>query len=272
MHIFKTAALMDNIFYQQLPVFLYSLFCVIKITGEQIISGRLLCVFWGSMSVIPFYYLSNRLFNKRIAILASILFCFHSGHIVNSVITMPYIAGLFFLLCSLYYLEEQKNILSACLLGFGSACAYICWFFIPILPAYILLTAKGDAKLKLKSAFSCLLITVVFPVLWVILVNSKYGKFNLFYKNFFETEFLWQYLFVYMQTVSEVARRIFYQPVSLLLLFPLIGIYQNAKRRSNYRLFFLIGTLILAISSGAFRKEILVIEEGIFVLSILLLP
>ncbi|MCG2712671.1 MAG: DegT/DnrJ/EryC1/StrS family aminotransferase [Candidatus Omnitrophica bacterium] len=271
LHIFNFPSIMENIFYQQLPVFLYSLFCVIKIAGEQIISGRLLCVFWGSMSVIPFYYLSNRLFTKRIALLASILFCFYPEHIVNSVITMPDAAGLFFLLCSLYYLEDEKNVLSAISLGFGTACAYICWFFVPIIFVYILLTAKEKIKLKSRNAFSFLFITALFPLLWIMLINNKYGMFNLFYKNFFEARSLWQYCFVYTQTVSIAANRLF-APMPLLFLLGLAGLYQSAKARKYYRLFFLIGALVLAVSSGLFRKEIPVLEEGIFILSILLLP
>jgi len=271
LHIFNFPSILENVFYQPLPLFLYSLFCAVKIAGDQIVSGRLLSVFLGAVSVIPFYYLSKRLFNKKIALFSSMLFCFYPEHIVNSVITMPDVLGLVFLMGALYYVEDQRIVLSAVLLGFGTACAYICWFFVPIMPVYIILTGKGDKRLKLKNVFSFLFIAVLFPFFWIILINNKYGAFNLFYNNFFESQSLLRYCFDYMQNVSALVNRLF-MSMPLLFLLSLAGMYQSAKARRHYHWGFLIGSLLLAASSGLFREEIPVLKEGVFIISILFLP
>ncbi|MFH1093731.1 MAG: glycosyltransferase family 39 protein [Candidatus Omnitrophota bacterium] len=271
LHIFKYPGFMQNIYYQQLPVFLYSLFAVIKIGGDQILCGRLLSVFWGSISIAPFYYLISRIFTKKISAFSALLLCFYPVHVITSVITVPDLMGLFFLLSALCFLQEQRNVLSAVFICLATACTYVSWLFVFILPVFI--TAKKQSfRQGLKDALGFFLIASFFTLLWIMVTNNIYKEHNLFYKNFFEARSFFEYLFAFMQTVSMITRQLFSFPLPLLFLFGLAGIYQSAKMRKYYDFFFLIGALVLALAFGIFRQEINIIEQGLLILSIFLIP
>ena len=272
LHIFKHPEFMQNIYYQQLPAFLYSLFAAIKIGGDQLLCGRLLSVFWGTMSIALFYYLLSRIFNKRIAVFSALLLCFYPAHILNSVITMPDIMGLFFLLSALCCLQERRNILSVLFVCLATACTYVSWLFVMILPVFIITVKKQSQRLRLKDALCFFLIAGLFALFWIIVTNNIYREHNLFYKNFFEAGSFFEYIFAFMQTVSMIIRQLFYFPMPLLFLLGLVGIYQSAKMRKYYDFIFLIGSLVLALALGIFRQEINLIEQGMLVLSILLIP
>lgn len=272
LHIFSHPEFMKNISYQQLPAFLYALFAAIKIGKDQIISGRLLSVFWGSLSILPFYYLILRIFNKRTAVFSAVLLCFYPAHIMISVITLPDIMGLFFLLIALFYVHEKKNVLSAFFLGISTACTYVSWLFLFILPVFIVISPQKCKSKGCKEAVKFFLIACLFAFFWIFITNNIYKEYNIFYKNFFEAKSFWIYVFIFLQTVSTMTRKLFSFPMPLLFLLGLAGVYQGAKKRKHYELFYLIGMLILTSALGVFRKEINLIEQGVIVASVLFIP
>ena len=272
LHIFKYPGIIQNIYYQQLPAFLYSLFAAIKIGGDQIISGRLLSVFWGSMSIAPYYYLVSKIFTKRIAVLSALLLCFYPVHVINSVITTPDIMGLFLLLSAMYCLQEQRNILAGVFVFLATACTYVSWLFVLILPIFIISIKNKSLRKRLKDAVWFFLIAGLFSLFWIIITNNVYKEHNLFYNNFFNAKSFYEYLFSFMSTVSMITRKLFFFPLPVLFLLGLAGIYQSAKTRKYYEFFFLIGALVLTLSLGIFREEIALIEQGMLVLSALLIP
>jgi len=272
LHIFNDPGFMSNIFYLQLPAFLYSLSAAIKIGGEQLLSGRLLSVFWGSLSVVPFYYLLKEIFDKRIAVFSSLIICFHPGHIIKSSITMPDVMGLVFILSALYCLQKKKVNLSATFVCLGTACTYVSWLFVVIIPVFIIVDQTRSIKQRMKDATAFLIIACAFLLFWILITNNLYKEHNIFYKNFFETGSFSEYIFISMQTVSMITRELFLYPAPFLFLLSLAGIYQSVRIRKYYYFSFLIGALILTLSLGLFRHEINLIEQGELIISILLIP
>ena len=272
LHIFKDPGFMRNIYYQQLPVFLYSLFAVIKIGKDQLLSGRLLSVFWGSMSIVAYYYLVSENFNKRVAVLSSLLLCFLPVHVISSVITVPDIMGLFLLLSALFFLQKQKIVLSAIIITLATACTYVSWLFIFILPVLILIQKKQGLGQRLLNAFWFFLFACLFVVFWIMVTNSIYKEYNLFYKNFFAAGFLCSYVFAYMQSILKITRLLFSFGMPFLFLLGLAGIYQSVKMRKYYEFLFLIGSLILTLALGVFRQEINILEQGMLLILAFLIP
>ena len=88
LHIFNSPGILDNIDHQHLPFYIYSLAGSIGLGREQIIAGRFLSVFLGSLSMMPFYALVKNLFNKQVAWVSGILFCFCIPHFLLSVVTL----------------------------------------------------------------------------------------------------------------------------------------------------------------------------------------
>ncbi|WP_159442948.1 ArnT family glycosyltransferase [Selenihalanaerobacter shriftii] len=142
--------------------------------GNEELSLALLSAICGGLSIIPFYLLVKRIFNKRVALLAGIYLTFSSLHLILSAKIMSDMMGTLFILFFLYltYLSWQETkykkwylLSSAAVLGFGLG-VRISYFpyFILLLISLILWYRE---KKKLKVIFLTLLSFISSISIWL---------------------------------------------------------------------------------------------------------
>ncbi|HLD10924.1 MAG TPA: glycosyltransferase family 39 protein [Candidatus Nanoarchaeia archaeon] len=156
------------------PVWMYLTDLMYKIFGMTLISSRLLSIIFGSLSIIILYFLTKEMFDKKIAIISSILLTFSSYHILMTLTEMD-IAMTFFILLSSYflikYLKEDKlkdYIISTIFLGIGILVKNIGMLFIPAYLVLILLYPKIKNKERIFSKKSIKLLILFFLIMFVI--------------------------------------------------------------------------------------------------------
>ena len=152
-----------------LPLHFYLLGSIIKITGDILIAPRILGLVLGSLSVIPFYLISKKLFNPLIAFATALIFCFHGTHILLSIITLSSVPFLFFTLWGLYFLLrylEKPNFIAvvslALCLGAAALLRFEGWMLICFLSIAVVKNLK-QWKLSLVYLF-----VVSLAPLWVM--------------------------------------------------------------------------------------------------------
>ncbi|MCX9009630.1 MAG: glycosyltransferase family 39 protein [Candidatus Methanoperedens sp.] len=165
------------------PLDLYLMAFMMEVWKDPLVSPRLINLVFGVLIIIPYYYLVKLLFDKRTAAISAILLTFWGLHIEFSSVSMSEIPFLFFLCTSLYFFFRFKKaaekrlaylVTSAIFLNLASMIRYEAWLFVPLLTIFILnnitdvkstLYLKGEAA---KYFFMFLIISLVFPVFWMI--------------------------------------------------------------------------------------------------------
>src|SRR3989344_8359708 len=93
------------------PIWFYLTDLSYKIFGMTLVSSRLMSILFGSLSILALYFLAKEMFNKKIALISSILLTFSAYHILMTLTEMD-VAMTFFLILSSYflikYLKDRK--------------------------------------------------------------------------------------------------------------------------------------------------------------------
>ncbi len=204
LHVFSSPGFFENIYYQQLPFYLYSLAFSVWLGGEQFIAGRMYSLLIASLTIILFYYFVKMLFGKKNAILSGVLLCCCPEHIIKSVLTLPDINTIFFILLCLYFFVKGKPIITALFVLIAGANDYLPWIFIPIILLSFLPFDKKGKRAGINSMLLFLLISVIFPVLWSALIVKNYGSIG-FLLSSPESYYSWtQFVFCFMYNVREL--------------------------------------------------------------------
>ena len=145
-----------------------------KIFGISLFSARFLSIIFGALSIIALYLIVSLVYNKRLALIASIILTFSSFHILMSLAEMD-VAMTFFVLSSLFffikYLKEKREIyaiFSYILLGIAILTKQIAIMFLPamlIVLVYYKLKNKEKITLKHFGVFILIMIIISLPVL-----------------------------------------------------------------------------------------------------------
>src|SRR3989344_9695485 len=145
-----------------------------KIFGVSLFSARFLAVLFGSLSIIVLYLLTSLLYNKKLALISSILLTLSSFHISMSLAEMD-VAMVFFVLLSLFFFvkslkEKNERLLILCyvFLGIAVLVKQIAITFIPVLIiSYIYYKLKNKEKLNYKQVVNFIIIMLIIslPVL-----------------------------------------------------------------------------------------------------------
>ncbi len=272
LHVFHFPGILHNVCFQPLPLYLYSLFISIAAGGDQLISARLLSVLAGSLTVVPFYYLTKKMFNARIAAVSGLVLCFYPVHLVSSVLTLPDAEALFLILCALWCLSSNKMAMAAVFTVLACAAAYISWLVIPAAVIFILIReARTGAAKRGRTAGLFLAAVIIFPALWACLLGAKYGR-GLFYHNFFAAKSFLHYLFGVSHSTFRILGELIRRSGWIFAFFGFLGILRGARIKKQQPQIFYFAIFLLLCSAGIFRREIPVISEGILLLSILLIP
>lgn len=158
----------------------YLLAGVLHFWYDPLLSPRIFTVIFGIFIIIPYYFLIELLFGKRIAFYSAILLSLDPLHVIQSGLTTADVVFHFFIFSCLYYFfkfqREEKPvsalILSAILFNIASMLRFESWIFIPFL--FILLYRHNK-----KYSVIFLSIALILPSLWLYLCH--YYNHNAFY-------------------------------------------------------------------------------------------
>jgi len=272
LHILKFPSMLDNIDYLRLPFYLYSVALSVLIGQEQIFSARFLSLFFGSLTVIPFYNLVKTLFDKKIAILSSLILCFYPVHILKSIVSLPDVSALFFIISGLYFIANKKIVFAAVFFAIACGYSYLAWIVCLVVIFSLLLEDYQEHFKRNKSILVFFLIIAIFPIIWSLTVKSKYAGYDIFYKNLFTQGSLFGFLFAFMLNVQILIKNLIFNLNPGIFLLGMAGVVISILRKKNYGLIFWIGALVLFAACGIFRYEIPIITEAVLLLSLLCIP
>lgn len=160
------------------PVWFYLTDLGYKIFGMTLVSSRLLSIIFGSLSVIALYFLAKEMFDKKIAIISSILLTFSSYHILMTLTEMD-VAMTFFMILSSYFLIKylKHNILkdlifSTIILGIGILFKNIAALFIPAYLLAIIIYPKIKKKKPIISKDNLKKIMIFLLIMFIIAIPT----------------------------------------------------------------------------------------------------
>jgi len=151
---------------------------------DPFLAPRVFTLIFGVLLVFPYYGVLKILFDRRIAFFSSFVLVFYPLHIIQSGTATVEAVFYFFLFASFYYFFKFRNgqgqksalWLSVLLFNMASLMRLESWLFIPLF--FFLLWPKGKG-----TAFQFLILSMVFPCLWLLLNQVTYQNFLLTFKN-----------------------------------------------------------------------------------------
>lgn len=134
-----------------LPLHFYSIGLIYYLVGNPLIAGKLLSVITGTLTVIPLYNISTRLFGRKVALFTGLLLSILGMHVALSSLTMseaPF--ALFALLAADIMLEQslckkptaRRVLLAAFLLAIGGGFRHEAWLMTGIFSIWMLFSSK----------------------------------------------------------------------------------------------------------------------------------
>lgn len=160
------------------PLFIWLAAVSQKFISDPLIATRMVSVFAGLGSLIGIYLLSNNLFNKKVAILSSILYIilpftllYDRMALYDSLLAMFGIYAVLFSVLLAKYLRLDLALLNGFAIGFALITKSSAEFFIYLLP-FSLLFSKLDKKNLKKVIFKWIALTLVTIFLAEAIYNS----------------------------------------------------------------------------------------------------
>lgn len=165
--------------YAPLPIYLMGLSLVIW--NQPLFAPRLLCLIFGCLTLLPFYYLVKLEFDRRNALYAGLFLACFSLHIKSSVVASSEAIFCFFLLCGVYYVYKFKHekltkwlILAALFMNLAAMSRYTGLFYIPLLSLLLIDTTRLKSSLRRAALF--ILLCLILPGLWLWLHHKAFGQ------------------------------------------------------------------------------------------------
>lgn len=260
-------------FFSREPFFIISLSFFYKIFGETLFAGRLLSVFFSSVTILIIYKLGDCLVNKKVGLTAATFYAL-SPFVIDwsSIIkTEPMVSMLvsFSMLFLLYGIKSNRNFaffISGIFLGL-SVLARRNSIIALIIPLVVLIYLnRGSLKNLLGKTFPVLLgflISFGLPILYLI-INSDFlwvwtilGMGELIHSN--------QQLIVRIGVIWSAVSMLFYiiVPAITFLLLYTRG-FSYLRKLSTFTLSLIFGALLIVSVSGAYILTLGVYGYGIF--------
>ncbi|MBT7169854.1 phospholipid carrier-dependent glycosyltransferase [Candidatus Woesearchaeota archaeon] len=253
------------------PTWFYLTDIAHKIFGVTIFSTRFLSFFYGTLTIVLIYLLARTIFNKRVAIISSILLAISTYHIRYTLMEMDE-ALIFFVLLAVYtfikYFREnnQKYLyLTAILLGTGTLIKTITAFFIPVFVVFFfILTKNKSLKKNIKSMLIVGLILLTFAspiIIHNVLLYQEKGVVDTYFAQYFDInrevhsgQLGYDNAFNIPQVITgtgDMIKNSFFQLDPLIFILGIAGMLYALKQRKGKESGFLIslfvfGFLILA--------------------------
>ncbi len=232
-----------------------------KLNLPVILFSELAEILFAVGNIILVYIITNRLFNKKVAIISSIILAVSPIFFYNASIIFTHIPSTFFALMSVYFFISIKTKVKRAILC-GSFCAIAFMFRFPqgvLLPAYLSVFFFKTEKLinKIKN--------ILFFCLGFIIITSPFLVFNYFkyYGHIFmplvEAS---KHQSNLAHAVSNQVYNIFYYLIELikenpLLIFLLVGTYFYVKNRdTKLNIFYAITAIFVLYYSTIINKQL----------------
>lgn len=163
--------------YQFGPLHLYLIGALTWLWPNPDAAGRFVSLVFGTLSVVPMYFLTRRLWGERAAVWACLGLSVWGMHLQFSTTAGSEALGLFLMLSALACFargvqSQQFGPLAACAVFLNLACAtrYDAWMYIPLLGLFLWLLQRASrpalAAFAVASAFVGL--CLVFPAVWML--------------------------------------------------------------------------------------------------------
>lgn len=155
------------------PLHIYVTALVLKVWPAREHAGRLVSLLFGTLSVVPLFFLTRRLFGWRPAVWAGLAFSAWGIHLQVSTTAASEALSLFLVLTTLSWFaagmdEGRLSPLAAAAAVLNLACAtrYDAWMLVPILCAALLLGDRDRVAAITRTVFFGLL-CLPFPLIWM---------------------------------------------------------------------------------------------------------
>ena len=142
---------------------------------EVVILSRLFSLIFGILFILLYFWLLRELFNVKVAYAGTFLLSIYPLHIHLSSTSLAEVPAYFFLFSALYFLYVFINqrkvshlVISAIALNLSAMLRFESWIFILLFSGILFLK-----KLRLRYTLTFLILSFIFPVIWMVL-NYKY--------------------------------------------------------------------------------------------------
>jgi len=199
----------------------------------------------GALSIFIVYLLAKALFNKKVALYASLLFVFLPIHVVFSGKILTDVFSTFFITLSIlffwYGFEKRKNtykMLFGVFLALSLLARYTTLLIIPIFPIYLILRHRNLSFLRDKFIWAsiCLFFVTLLPWFFygTIEYNNPLGPFLHAQKarSYWGGTEPWYFFLQYSLSMFSI--------LSIIFLIALVFIACNKVMRKNYAVIFLL--------------------------------
>lgn len=169
-----------------LPLHIWLLGAVLWLTKSEL-SARIFTAALGAMTVLVFWSIVRRAFDRQVAVASSLVLALFGFHIAFSVTTSSEVPTIFFLATGIYgwlrFASDGKwtwAILSALMFGAASLCRFEAWLYAPVL-GLMLLDYEDSWKLvwsnkaQLQRAVGFLLLGSMAAAGWLIFSFLRWG-------------------------------------------------------------------------------------------------
>ncbi|MFH0832267.1 MAG: glycosyltransferase family 39 protein [Candidatus Aenigmatarchaeota archaeon] len=144
------------------------------------ISLKLISPIFGSLFLLYSFLLVKKLFNSKTAFYSTVFLAFIPGHMYESSIGYVDTTLAFFVLASIYYMLEDRLILSSALAGLALLAKVSAFFMLPVI-LYIIFTKTRKDFLKKSAIFIIVAFAIASPWYlrdWMYLGNPIWPYFN----------------------------------------------------------------------------------------------
>lgn len=229
--------------YQFGPLHLYLVGLVLKVGVGQELAGRLVSLVFGTLTVVPLYSLTRRLFGWKAGMWACLGLAAWGLHIQMSTTSASEALALFLTLSSLALfaqgLDENRFsplLLSALVLNLACATRYDAWLLIPLLTV-LLWTGDKDKVAAITRGVLFGLLCLPFPLVWM--QGNAMDKGDALYPVHFIEDFHRAWVGSEMGWMGGVGFRLqglfFWPGVALVSLTPLVAAFGMLGMRRAWR-------------------------------------
>ncbi len=213
------------------PAHLYALAAALKVIPAREHAGRAVSLLFGTLTVLPLFFLSRRLFGRAAAIAACGGFALWGMHLQMSTTAASEAFSLFWVLAALAAFVRGAQQLRAGPLAVAAACLnvacatrYDAWMLVPLLSATLALGA-GPRRERLEHALLFGLLCAPFPLVWMFGNWRMTGDplFPIHYIDAFHRAWWPQGAALFGETAYRLQNAVFWPWVALLTLSPLVA-------------------------------------------------
>ena len=154
-----------------------------RILGISVFSGRLVAVVFSLLTLWVVFEFANKMYNKKVALLSSVLFGVMPGFFWLSRMAMIETMLVFFftlsLMCFFMWLKNRRNlwlVLAGLALGLGFLTKYQILIAGAVMLASMLFLAKNKLKTHLSKTAIIAITVIVVAVPWILIAYQTYAS------------------------------------------------------------------------------------------------